>query len=412
MEKLNLLDLTFAGYGSIIGITIFSLLPYIIRYSGGRVWMAFLIGGVISMLTGLSYARLTLDNASNDSEYVWIMDTFGVKGDDETSRRRNKYVKWFANIVIWFIVLLGITMNSTIVVGATKFINIYKHNIPDFITNFGIIALPTFINMLGVGTMSTFNIGITSLITFGLLTLVGIAGKYHTYAKDLTLLSGGSNMIKAIFMTILPFNGFQSVAHLGESANKISDIPKGIIGSMSSAIIVYVAVAAATVAIIGVKAGGLSVSPIADAYSTMFGSGGSNIVNALAIGNAIPTLLILIYSRANIITSLANKKAAPDIFKNIKLSLIIVGIFTYICTFAPGDALEVLTNTTNIITVSVFSIINGIVLYKYHNNKWSKPLDDPKDERMIAGFKKMYPYYAVLGVIVSIMLMGKLALGK
>jgi APA family basic amino acid/polyamine antiporter len=410
---LSLFDLTFAGYGAIIGVAIFSLLPYIIKYSGGRVWLAFLIGGIISMFTGLSYARLSLDNAVNGAEYSWILDALTVEETDETSKRRNKYVKWFGAIIIWAIIILGLTMNSTILVGAIRFMNLYKNNVADYIKGFVLVAIPTAVNLFGVGAMAKLNIFITSLISIGLLMLTGIAGKNHKYIGDLALRGGGgsggiSGFMKAVFLTILPFNGFQTIAQLSDVATNKVDVPKGIIGSISAATIVYTIVAASTVAIIGSKTAGSVVSPISNAYASVFGSYGSDIVNILAIGNALPTMLIILYSRASILQSIAKQNIAPKICENINFSLVAVGIISYLFTFAPGDSLEVLAVVTNILTVFVFGVVNGLVLYKYHNNIWSMPIKQKEDTPMVAKFKKIYPFYAVIGLIIALILMSQL----
>jgi len=411
---LSLFDLTFAGYGAIIGVAIFSLLPYIIKYSGGHVWLAFLIGGIISMFTGLSYARLSLDNSVNGAEYSWILDALIVDETDEASKRRNKYVKWFGAIIIWAIIILGLTMNSTILVGTTRFINLYKNNVADYIKSFVLVAIPTAVNLLGVGAMAKLNIFITSLISIGLIMLTGIAGKNHKYIGDLALRGGGKGiggLIKAIFLTVLPFNGFQTIAQLSDNATNKVDIPKGIIGSISAATIVYTIVAASTVAIIGSKAAGSLVSPVSKAYASVFGSYGSDIVNMLAIGNALPTMLIILYSRASILQSIAKQNIAPKICENINFSLVAVGIISYLFTFTPGDSLEVLAIITNIITICVFGIVNGLVIYKYHNNIWSTPVEQKKDSPIVAKFKKIYPFYAVIGLITAIILMSQIRSG-
>ena len=54
-------DIIFAGFGYIVGAGIFTLLPFIIKYSKGNTWLAFVLGGIISILTGLSYAKLNLE---------------------------------------------------------------------------------------------------------------------------------------------------------------------------------------------------------------------------------------------------------------------------------------------------------------------------------------------------------------
>ena len=84
----SLSDITFAGFGYIVGAGIFTLLPFIIKYAKGNTWLAFVLGGVISILTGLSYAKLNLDLPSNDAEYSWITNAFTTKKDRETQNAK------------------------------------------------------------------------------------------------------------------------------------------------------------------------------------------------------------------------------------------------------------------------------------------------------------------------------------
>ena len=41
------------------------------------------------------------------------------------------------------------------------------------------------------------------------------------------------NLLHGVFITIFAFNGFQSLVQMSEEANKKSDIPKGMIGSIT-----------------------------------------------------------------------------------------------------------------------------------------------------------------------------------
>jgi len=409
MNDLNFVDIVFTGYGAIIGVAIFSLLPYITKYSGGRVWFAFLIGGIISILTGLTYGRLNLDVAENDAEYSWIVDAFS-KPETKNNKTYNKYIKIFANVIVWAIILLGITTTSTIVVSITKFINNYSNNysnnIPDTIKNLGLIVIPTIINMFGVKMMSSINILFTSLVTIGFIILIGISGKSHKYVKELSLHSNDmSSLLRGIFLTILPFNGFQTIVNMSGNIKNKSLIPKGILAASGLATLSYVGVAAATVAILGVKNTINSSSPVALAYGKVFGHYGKDIINGLAICNGIPTLLIFLFSRANIITSLAEKEQVPKIFKKINITLICVSVITYLFTLVPGDNLEILATLSNGLAFSVFAVINIALLYKYHTNKWNNPVDKENDDTFTLKFKEMYPFYSIISLVVAIILL-------
>ena len=58
-------------------------------------WMAFALGGLISILTGLSYAKLNLEVPSNDAEYSWIIDSFTTKKD---KKEKTKHISMLKNL--------------------------------------------------------------------------------------------------------------------------------------------------------------------------------------------------------------------------------------------------------------------------------------------------------------------------
>ena len=136
IRQLNLSDIIFSGYGYTIGADIFALLPYIVKNAKGYTWLAFLIGGLISLFTGLSYARLNIDNPNNDAEYSWMVENFKVKNPKtKKDKIRNKVVLIFSGIVIWAVMILGITMNSVMVVSISNFIQSMGINVSKYILN-------------------------------------------------------------------------------------------------------------------------------------------------------------------------------------------------------------------------------------------------------------------------------------
>ena len=83
-RRLDFSDMFFTGISYMIGAGIFTLMPFIIKYGGKNAWLAFIIGGIISILTGLSFAKLH-QYPVNDAEYSWILEIF--KGENETRAR-------------------------------------------------------------------------------------------------------------------------------------------------------------------------------------------------------------------------------------------------------------------------------------------------------------------------------------
>ena len=172
-RNLSYFDISFAGYGFIIGAGIFTLMPYVMGYSKGYSWMAFLLGFIISILTGLSFARLNYEYPKNEAEYALIINILTDKNKPKTSWR-NKIVKYFANIVIYAVVILSVLGGATIITGMKDIIETYKFGINNYLICFLLILFPTIINIIGTKYTTSLNKISMTIITLAFLTIGGI----------------------------------------------------------------------------------------------------------------------------------------------------------------------------------------------------------------------------------------------
>ena len=427
----NLTDITFAGFGYIVGAGIFTLLPFIIKYSKGNTWLAFVLGGIISILTGLSYAKLNLDLPSNDAEYTWITDAFTTKKDKEEKNTKYKWVEKFARVVIYSVMALGIAMNAVIALSIVDLTRPYFPQISSAIISFIVILIPALVNMLSAKYTAKLNTGITILTVIGLVLVIILGLFTGTNMSENTLLPirGNSfNLLRGVFITIFAFNGFQSLVQMSEEANKKSDIPKGMIGSAGLAMIFYVLIAISVISLFGVNKSSKSVSPIVDAFGLRFGNNAQHIVNMLAIVTMSSTLLLSTMSRSRLLKKLADLELAPpflsklrETVKDTKMPVNAVGLvslLSYALTFFKGNALEMVANIANTIAFFIFTSVNIAVVYKYHkekrekqkenanlNENTSKNTSEKEElEPLLQKFKDAYPSYAILGAICTAVL--------
>ena len=193
-EKYKFIDILFAGYSYIVGAGIITVLPLIINKSGNKTWLAFLIGSIISIFTGLSYAKLNLDFPTNDAEYSWIIESYTTDKDKKENTTHYKNMKIFSAIIIWAVMFFGIVMSSTISVSIVEMIkkltffdSIFNFMKNDKILNAFIILIPTLINMFSSGETAMVNNVISGITTFGLLSVIVFAiGKKYFYGDKLT----------------------------------------------------------------------------------------------------------------------------------------------------------------------------------------------------------------------------------
>ncbi len=78
--KLSLAEVTAIGIGGMIGGGIFAVLGLAIAQAGHAVPVTLAIGGIIALLTGLSYAHLGLAFHGDGGSFTYIEHAFGRPG--------------------------------------------------------------------------------------------------------------------------------------------------------------------------------------------------------------------------------------------------------------------------------------------------------------------------------------------
>lgn len=425
-RNLSLNDLLFVGLGFIIGAGIFSLLPFIIKYSKGISWMSFVIGGFICILTGMSYAKLNSIYSTNDAEYTWILKILNFKEDRENP---SKILKHFANIVIWIVMAIGLFTGATIVVSQAEFIRQYFDLNKTLLISL-LIAAPTIINLIGNKYTTLVNKTIMYIILTAFTLLYILAAKKGKHFNEVSFSPKSSDLeglLKSSFITIFAYNGFQSVVQLSEETKNKNDVPKGILGSISITMIIYALIVISIISILGVKKAAGTITPFGDAFDVFIpGNLDRDLVNMLAIIALTNTGLIVNLSRSRLLQKLAKRGIAPKFLGKLSslkrlfgketfvdennqendtipiYSIIAVSVITFCLTFIKKGAIEYLAKITNGFIFIIFSVVNILTLV-YHfktKNKSEKEKEAllNKEIPILKGF----PWYAVLGLITSL----------
>lgn len=440
-RQLSYFDLVFAGYGFIVGAGIFTLMPIIIGYSKGYSWGAFVLGFIVSILTGLSFARLNYEYPENEAEYAWIINILsdfkpGTKIPKKTTK--NKIVKYFANIVIYAVAILCILGCGALVAGIKDIIKTYNFGLSNMTIILLLLGIPTIVNIIGVKYTKTLNKITMTIVSFAFFCVAGIALFNHKHFKDNNFGTHKTSatipgMIRGAFVSILAYNGFQSVVQLSEETKNRSDIPKGIVTSVSISTVLYLIVAISIISIIGLKKASNSVYPFAEAFSTVAGKKGIDIVNLLAVIAGTNTLLLQVFSSSRLLQKLsvlgllpkylqklmpANKFLEPlkfekkqiegfkekDVFSKYFENMPIYAIITFfivviIVVIIGKGILELLTSASNMIAFFIFTSVNLLCIINYYKRK---KLDTDGNSKSFNKFLKMYPWYSILGTIISL----------
>ena len=428
-RRLDFNDMFITGVSYMIGAGIFTLLPFIIKYGKQNAWISFLIGGIISIMTGLSFARLNFEYPVNDAEYSWILEILKNK---ETNKP-NLLVKFFATVTIWVVGIMGIFGKATVALGLAEFIGTFNLGIPKQVLTLFALGIPTLINMIGVTYVTNVAKTIISLVILSFVVIIACVFKFGKHFNDNKFLPDFNNLsgiARGSFITIFAFTGFQSVVQLSEETISKDIIPKSITASVMFTTFFYAIIIISVISILGLKKASNTIYPISEVYNSIFGNSGRLIVTLLSIVCMFCTLVIGILGVSRLFHKLSVKKIAPDylsklmsvsdIFGSTKEgfdnkenknsnkfdympipALITVFICALLLTFVKGGVLELMASSTNSLLFFIFTVVNLLVIINYFRTKDDKNKISSENKSMDK-FLNMFPWYAFIGFTMAI----------
>lgn len=429
-KKYNFVDLFLAGYIYIIGLGIITILPIIISNSKGASWLSFLLGGIISLLTGLSYARLNLEIPTNSAEYAWILNSFTTKKDREEKNSKYKTINGFAIFIIYMLFIFSLLSLSLMSISCVKMMTDNGNVINEdsvmnnkYILNTIIILSSAFINILLSQHTKNINIGISIITTIGIIGIIFIAlfKNFDNISKfDQNKLFPESiiGLLIGTFFTIYTYNGFQGLVLMSEEAKNETDIPLAMICSIALTMFVYILITLSVIKIYGVNKSENKLAPLIDAFVDASGDAHKKKIYIMTILIAISSIVLFFNSKSRLLKKIAELDLVPKDIKHLLqevkhdspiycliiimiLVLIITFIFIYIEKKGTNNSIKFISGIANIFIFCVFLCINIAVVYNHEKG-------EDETEKKHKGFNKFlkntYPFYGIIGAILSIVL--------
>ena len=243
VRSLSLSQAIMIGVASMIGGAIFVLVGPGISAAGPALIVAFLLNGIITLFTALTYAELGSALPATGGGYKWIRE-----GLPRPNSYLSGWMAWFAHSIagslyaVAFGTFFGHLLKSAEIIDDTFGIPLEKL--------FAIIAIIIFaiVNIRGsshtgkVGSAITF----TQLGIIGALVIAALAAMTFTNPNWPTNFqdffpNGTSGLIMAMGLTFIAFEGYEIIAQAGDEIKKPKkNIPKAILISLGIVISVYV----------------------------------------------------------------------------------------------------------------------------------------------------------------------------
>lgn len=373
-KSIGALDLTALGLGAIIGTGIFVILGKAIGDSGPAIVVSFVLAGVTCAFSALSYAELASSIPVSGSAYTYTYATLG---------------EMIAFIIGWDLLLEYAVSVAAVAVGWGQYLNelldaVFGVRLPDAISQppgkGGIVNLPAAfvvlavmgVLLLGARESARSNaimvcIKVVILVVFCVLAFSAFkTSNIHPFAP--MGISGITTASAAIFFAYI---GFDAVSTCGEECkNPGKDLPRGIIGSLVIATVLYILVGLAAVGAIPFSQIAGKDAPLATVLSDGVGlSWGAGLISVGALIAITSVTLTILYGQTRIMYSMSRDGLVPPAFSRLSarkiptFSTVLFGVV--IAVAAATIPLDILFELVNIGTLFAFVLVNvGVIVLR------------------------------------------------
>ena len=322
-RTLGLTSVVFLGVGSMVGAGIFALLGEAGAIAGDDVYLSFILGGIIALLSGYSFAKLAQRYPSRGGLIEYLTQCYG-----------EGFFSSMLSVLFYLSSMIAIAMVAkTFGIYATGLFGFENTPLNHNILSISLLTILVAINLLGARTTAIFENSIVSfkllvLFTFALISIFFIDPKNFTFHLDTSM----TNIFFSIGLTFFAYEGFRVITNTIEDLkNPKENIIKAMIISILLVMILYIIIS------IGVF-GNFSLAEVqkykeyvlAKIAEHLLGSIGFIIISLTALISTASSVNANLYAISNVTYTMAKKGDLPKeylrhVYKNFE-GLIITSI--------------------------------------------------------------------------------------
>ena len=358
-RRMGLFQLTMYGVGLILGAGIYVLIGEAVGFAGESVWIAFVLGSIVALFAGLSYAELSALFPKAAAEYVFIKNAFKSN--------------FFAFVIGWLTAITSIITAATVALGfGGYFAEFFK--VPIIISAIGLLGILSLVNFIGIRESAWTNT-IFTIIEAGGLILIIIIGFTVLNPEPVNYTdspSGFTGIAIAFVLIFFAFIGFEDMANVAEEVkNPRKTLPRAIILSVLISGILYILVSLAVVRVVNWEELATSSAPMAMVAERGLGSEAHIILSSIALFAITNTVLITLIAGSRIFYGMAREKVFPSILEKIHFKTktpwvaVLVILITSIGFTFIGDIVIVANITVFAIVVTFASVNMAVIVLRY-----------------------------------------------
>ncbi len=295
--------------GTIIGSGVFLVPQEMMQAVGSArmVYLAWIVGGMLSLFGALTYAELGALKPEAGGEYVYIRDGYGP-------------LPAFLYAWTWFLIakpasIASVTIGLVRILGTFRIFSFLPHaflHLPFPITYAQLLAMLvtiaiSFLNYLGIKKAGDFQLVFTTLKVLMILGIIVVGfgsgkGDIHNFASTFTGAQGGlAGFMTALVAALWAYDGWNDLSMVsGEVANPRRNIPIALVLGVLMVAVLYMGVNGAVQYLLPAAGVAASARPASDATRLAIGALGAAIVSAGMALSMVVTLNGTIMSGARI----------------------------------------------------------------------------------------------------------------
>ena len=369
-RHMSLFHLTMYGVGLILGAGIYVLIGESAGFAGNSMWISFLLGAIVAIFAGLSYAELSALFPKAAAEYTFVKNAF-----------KNNF---FAFIIGWLTAITSIIVAATVSLGFAGYLTQFIE-LPITIGAIFLIGILSIVNFIGIKESAWANTIFALITAAGLVLVIVLGFSFDVDQVDYFEAPNGiTGIILAFVLIFFAFIGFEDMANVAEEVRRPhKTIPRAIILSIIITGAVYILVSLAVVRVLPWQELSESSAPLADVAFGVLGNNGSITLSLIALFATASTVLITLVAGARILYGMAKSNSLPEILVKIHPKtntpwIAVIVIFIISVAFAFVGDIVIVANITVFAVVITFAVINlAVIVLRYTESELKRPFKVP-----------------------------------
>jgi len=382
-------QLIFYSVGVIIGAGVYSVIGAAAGLAQEGLWLSFLIGAFVALLTGFSYAEMTTAFPHAGAEYVYLRHAFPK-------------IRFAAFGVGVLLIIGGAATAATVAVAFGGYLREFL-GLPVVLSAFLLLVFCTALNIWGLRESSWANMLFTAIEVGGLLFVVA-AGLEGDMVAPLTV-APHAGIIPAAAVLFFVYLGFEEIANMTEEVrNPTRDLPRAIFFSIGLTTLLYVLVSLAVMALVPAAELAASQAPLALAVQKVWPAGGRTL-SAIALFATANTVLITLVATSRLAFSMGRDRELLPIFGSVLdrrgTPWVAAGLaFGVASVFLPVGDLKTLAELSSFSALLAFLSVNvALVVLRYTQPRHPRPFRVP----LTIGRLPLLPLAAIGSILVLLL---------